>query len=146
MARSLVVAAEDHLSGRAHRTPSLRTLALRGDAAVVDAPPPSEGPIYVTVEGLRTLALPPNNAREYVVTTESNLQRIATLRGKGIGFVNISGLEIAGSCATARVGGDSVVPKPDRSLMQCRCMETEVFLRRGGLWVFRTNTGRLCAM
>ena len=114
-------------------------------AGIVDAPPRSApGPTYVTIEGLRTLALPPNNARHYIVTTQGDLQREATRSGREIRFINIFGLEIAGSCATVSVGGDYLSPRPKDMGKMCCCRETEVFLRRGGRWVFRMNYGGIC--
>ena len=115
-------------------------------AGIVDAPPQSDpGPIYVTIKGLRTLALPPSTARQYIVTTQADLQRDATRSGREIRFINIFGLETAGSCATVTVGGDFVVPRPKDIGKMCCCSETEVFLRRGGRWVFRTSRVGSCS-
>lgn len=114
-------------------------------AGIVDAPKPSDpGPTYVTIKGLKTLALPSNNARQYIVTTEDQLQNKATRSGRDIWFIHIFGLEIAESCATVSVGGDFVDPNPKSTGKMCCCRESEVFARRGSRWVFRVSRGDIC--
>jgi hypothetical protein len=114
-------------------------------AGIVDAPRrPGPGPTYVTVRGWRTVALPPDLARHYIVTTQDELQRVATGSGRDIWFINISKLELAGSCATVYVGGDFVAPPRPGTIKMCCCNETEVFLRRGGRWAFRMSGGGAC--
>jgi Carboxypeptidase regulatory-like domain len=111
-------------------------------AGIIDAPRRSDpGPTYVTIQGLRTLALPPNIARQYIVTTKDDLRREVTRSGRKIRFISIRDLKIGGSCATVIAGGDLVVPPPGVGL---GCSETEVFLRRGGRWAFRVSGDRIC--
>lgn len=116
--------------------------AVAGFAGIIDAPRPSgSGPTYVIIQGRRTLALPPNIARQYRVMTKDDLQREAERSGREIEVINISDLEIAGSCATVRAGGSRVVPGPKIALP---CSEPEVFLKRAGRWAFRVSGDRVC--
>jgi hypothetical protein len=111
-------------------------------AGIVDVPRRSDsGPTYVTIQGQRTLALPPNIARQYIVTTKDDLQREAARNGQEIRFINIRDLKIARSCATVTVGGNLVVAPPKVAL---GCSEIEVFLRRGGRWAFRVSGDHVC--
>jgi hypothetical protein len=97
----------------------------------------------VILQGRKTLALPPNIAPQYIVTTNADLQREADRSGQNIRFIHIFDLEIkiAGSCATVAVGGDHVAPKP---LVALGCTEIELFLRRGDHWAFRTSRIGAC--
>jgi hypothetical protein len=114
-------------------------------AGIVDVPRRSApGPTYVTIPGLRMLALPSNYARRYIVTTKDELQREATRSGRETWFINISDLEVAGGCATVSVGGDFVAPPSPGTIKMCCCSEDEVFLRRGGRWEFRMSRGGAC--
>jgi hypothetical protein len=112
---------------------------------IVDAPARSDpGPTYVTIKDATTLALPPDYARQHIVTTEDDLQREATRSGRDIRFIRIFGLEIDGSCATVTVGGDIVFAVLNGIVKMCCCRETEVFLRRGGRWSFRVSRVGIC--
>lgn len=111
---------------------------------IVDAPPRSDPePTYVTIKDPSTLALPPDYARQYIFTTEDELQREAMRSGRDIPFIHIFGFEIDGSCATVSVGGDFVTATWRGTL--CCCEETEVFLKRGDRWVFRTSRVGVCS-
>lgn len=111
-------------------------------AGIVDARRPGPGPTYVTIRGVTTLALPPGNARKYIVTTRDDLQREAEQSGQEIWFLDIGHFEIAGSCATVSAGGDFV--EPERHGRLCCCSETEVFFRHAGHWAFRTSRVGVC--
>jgi len=112
---------------------------------IVDRPPRSDpGPTYVTIKDPSTVALPPDYARQYVFTTEDELQREATRSGRDIWFLHICDIEIAGSCATVAVGGDFVLPPQKGVAKMCCCQETELFLRRGDRWALRTSRVGAC--
>jgi len=59
-------------------------------------------------------------------------------------FINIFCLKIAGSRATVTVGGDFVDPRSRDMTKMCCCQETEVFLWRGGRWMFRMRGNHIC--
>jgi hypothetical protein len=109
-------------------------------AGVVDmARQSTPGPVHVVIRSMSTLALPPHLARSFVVKSEADLQREANRSGAQIRFLHIFDLELAGACAAVTVGGDYVMPERKGDMKLCCCSEDEVYLRRGGRWVFRMS-------
>ncbi len=114
---------------------------------IPDGPPRTgPGPILVAIEGTKpdtVPTLPRTGARPFVFMSDDDLQREAARRGKEVKFINIREIEVTGTCAAARVGGDFVYPRKG-VISLCCCSLVQVYEKRDSGWVYKSSGESIC--
>lgn len=111
---------------------------------------PDQGPIYVAsdVDGpvhLTAAALPQKRATRFALRTMRELQAEADRRRTHFEYVRFTQLDISGTCATVDIGIHIMTPSRSHDTFLCCCSATDVYDKRNGSWVFRTNVVTSCS-